>query len=97
MKSNNKDVLMTEGTIWKHIVQFSFPLMLGYLFQQLYTTVDSIVVGNVLGKEALAAVGTTAPIVNTMIGFFTGLSVGAGVIVSKYYGAQNDEKVKTGR
>lgn len=96
MKSNNKDVLMTEGTIWKHIVQFSFPLMLGYLFQQLYTTVDSIVVGNVLGKEALAAVGTTAPIVNTMIGFFTGLSVGAGVIVSKYYGAQNDEKVKQG-
>lgn len=64
------EVLMTDGCIWKHIVKFALPLALGYLFQQLYTTVDSIVVGNYVGKEALAAVGTTSPIINTIIGFF---------------------------
>ena len=71
------EVLMTDGCIWKHIVKFALPLALGYLFQQLYTTVDSIVVGNYVGKEALAAVGTTSPIINTIIGFFSGLATGA--------------------
>lgn len=88
-----KEVNMTEGNIREHIIRFALPLVLGYLFQQLYTTVDSVVVGQVVGKEALAAVGTTAPIINTLIGFFTGFSTGASVIIAKNFGAHNNEKV----
>ena len=94
MAAKNGEVLMTEGSIWKHIVKFALPLALGYLFQQLYTTVDSVVVGNIVGKAALAAVGTTTPIINTLIGFFTGLATGASVIIAKNFGAQNEEKVE---
>jgi len=68
--TRKKDTLMTEGAIWKNILLFALPLMLGNIFQQLYNTVDSIVVGNFVGKEALAAVGTTDSIINTFIGFF---------------------------
>ena len=84
---------MTQGSIWKQLLLFSLPLMAGNLFQQLYNTVDSIVVGNFVGKEALAAVGSVGPIINSLIGFFMGLSTGAGVIISQYYGAKADEKV----
>ena len=62
-----KGVLMTEGVIWKQLLVFSLPLLVGSLFQQLYNTVDSIVVGNFVGKEALAAVGTSNPIINLII------------------------------
>ena len=68
---------MTQGSIWKQLLLFSLPLMAGNLFQQLYNTVDSIVVGNFVGKEALAAVGSVGPIINSLIGFFMGLSTGA--------------------
>lgn len=85
--------LMTEGNIWERIIKFALPLMLGYLFQQFYTAVDSIVVGNFVSKQALAAVGTTTPIVNMLIGFFTGLSSGASVVIARSYGAQNREKL----
>lgn len=85
---------MTEGCIWKQIVKFALPLALGYLFQQLYTTVDSIVVGNYVGKEALAAVGSTSPIINTLIGFFSGLATGGSVVIARNYGAGNAEKVE---
>lgn len=88
------EVLMTDGCIWKHIVKFALPLAFGYLFQQLYTTVDSIVVGNYVGKEALAAVGTTSPIINTIIGFFSGLATGGSVVIAKSYGAGNAKKVE---
>ena len=89
-----KDTDMTHGVIWKQILAFAFPLMIGNLFQQLYNTVDSIVVGNFVGKEALAAVGSTGPIINTLIGFFMGLSSGTGVVISQYYGAKRYEKVE---
>ena len=85
-KSKARD--MTQGSIWKQLLLFSLPLMAGNLFQQLYNTVDSIVVGNFVGKEALAAVGSVGPIINSLIGFFMGLSTGAGVIISQYYGAK---------
>jgi len=85
---------MTEGVIWKEILFFAFPLMLGNLFQQFYNTVDCIVVGNFVGKEALAAVGATSSIINTMVGFFMGLSTGAGVVISQYFGAKDEEHVK---
>lgn len=67
-KSKARD--MTQGSIWKQLLLFSLPLMAGNLFQQLYNTVDSIVVGNFVGKEALAAVGSVGPIINSLIGFF---------------------------
>lgn len=82
------------GTIWKQILLFFFPILLGTFFQQLYNTVDAIIVGQFVGKEALAAVGGgTGTAINFLIGFFTGLSSGATVIISHYYGAQNREKV----
>mgnify|MGYP002559670905 CR=1 FL=1 len=90
-KSKARD--MTQGSIWKQLLLFSLPLMAGNLFQQLYNTVDSIVVGNFVGKEALAAVGSVGPIINSLIGFFMGLSTGAGVIISQYYGAKRAEMV----
>ncbi len=86
--------LMTEGNIWERIIKFALPLMLGYLFQQFYTAVDSIVVGNFVSKQALAAVGTTTPIINMLIGFFTGLSSGASVVIARNFGAQNEKKVQ---
>lgn len=84
------------GTIWKQILKFFFPIFFGTLFQMLYNTVDAVVVGRVLGKEALAAVGGgTAVIVNLLLGLFIGLSSGATVIISQYFGANEPEKVST--
>lgn len=83
-----------EGVIWKQLLVFFFPVLLGTLFQQLYNTVDAIIVGRFVGKEALAAVGgSSAHILNLLIGFFTGVSSGAAVIISQYYGAGDHEDV----
>lgn len=85
---------ITEGVIWKQLLIFFFPIFLGTLFQQLYNTVDVIVVGNLVGKEALAAVGgATSTLINLMIGFFVGLSSGATVIISQFFGARKDREV----
>ena len=84
---------MTQGTIWKHLLAFALPLMIGNLFQQLYNTVDSIVVGQFVSKQALAAVGSTTSIINMLVGFFSGVSVGAGVIISQRFGAKDPEGV----
>ena len=89
----SQQTLMTEGNIWKHLLLFAFPLLIGNVFQQFYNTVDSIVVGNFVGKEALAAVGSSDPVINTIIGFFSGMATGAGVVISQYYGARNDKNV----
>ena len=91
-KSKNRG-LMTEGVIWKEILLFSIPLLLGNLFQQLYNAVDSVVVGNYIGAQALAAVGSSAPVINLLVSFFMGLAVGAGVIISRYFGARKKEKL----
>ena len=88
-----RDVDMTQGSIPRHILAFAFPLLLGNLFQQLYNTVDTWVVGNFVSNEAFSAVGTVGPIINMLIGFFLGLSSGAGVVISQYYGAQKHEDV----
>lgn len=85
---------ITEGVIWKQLLIFFFPIVLGTFFQQLYNTVDAIIVGNFVGKEALASVGgTTGTLINLTVGFFVGLSSGAGVVLSQYYGAQDRENV----
>ena len=79
---------ITEGVIWKQLLSFFFPILLGTFFQQLYNTADAIVVGKFVGKEALAAVGgATATLANLLVGFFVGLASGATVIISQYYGA----------
>ena len=79
-----RETNMTEGGIIRHLLTFSVPLIIGNLFQQLYNTVDIIVVGNFVGKEALAAVGSVSSIINTLIGFFLGLATGGSVVISQY-------------
>jgi putative MATE family efflux protein len=85
-KSSVRD--MTDGPITTHLIAFSVPLLLGNIFQMLYNTVDSIVVGNFVGKEALAAISSTTMIVNIMIFFFNGFSVGGSVVIGQYLGAR---------
>ena len=82
---------MTEGNIWKHMLRFSMPMALGLLFQQLYNTVDTLVVGRFVGQQAQAAVGSTGPIINTIVGFCAGLATGASVVISQRYGAHDRE------
>jgi len=88
-----KDTDMTYGSIPRLLITFAIPLLIGNLFQQLYNTVDSIVVGNFVSKQALAAVGCSTPIINMLIGVFMGFSSGAGVVISQYYGAKDGEKL----
>ena len=86
---------ITEGVIWKQLLIFFFPILFGTFFQQLYNTADAIIVGNFVGKEALASVGGSAStIINLLVGFFVGLSSGATVIISQYYGADNRRRVR---
>lgn len=85
---------IVEGVIWKQLLIFFFPILLGTFFQQLYNTVDAVVVGQFVGKEALAAVGgTTGTLTNLLVGFFTGLSSGATVVISQFFGGQKSEEV----
>ncbi|MDO4294501.1 MAG: MATE family efflux transporter, partial [Eubacteriales bacterium] len=85
---------ITEGVIWKQLLLFFFPILFGTFFQQLYNTADAIIVGNFVGKEALASVGGPAStIINLLVGFFVGLSSGATVVISQHYGAGDGEKV----
>ena len=85
--------LMSEGNIWKQLLFFSIPLVLGNIFQQLYNAVDSIIVGNFVGSQALAAVTSSSPVINMLISFFMGLSIGAGVVMSRYFGANDRQGV----
>ena len=88
-----RDVDMTQGNITKHLITFALPLLAGNIFQQMYNMVDTWVVGRYVSNEAYAAVGTNGPIINLLIGFFMGLSSGAGVVISQYYGAKRYEDV----
>ena len=82
---------MTEGSILRQMILFALPLMLGNVFQMLYNTVDSVIVGNFVSKQALAAIGSTTVIVNMMVFFFNGFSIGAGVVIGQYFGARDME------
>ena len=86
--------LMTEGPIARQLIAFAFPLLLGNLFQQLYNAADSLIVGNFLGGEALAAVSSSSNLIMLLVGFFNGLSMGAGVVIARYYGARDIPKVQ---
>ncbi len=85
---------MTEGTIWKQITAFALPIFLGNLFQQLYNTADSLIVGNFLGSNALAAVSSSGNLIFLMVGFFNGIAMGAGVVIARYYGAKEFDRVR---
>ncbi len=94
MKQRSSATLMTTGPIWKRIIAFAVPLFFGNLFQQLYNTADSLIVGNFLGSSALAAVSSSGNLIFLLVGFFNGIAVGSGVVVAKYFGAGKFAMVK---
>ncbi len=93
LKKFIEPVDMTQGAPWQKIILFAVPMLVGNIAQQLYNTVDSVVVGNYVGDNALAAVGSAGPILNLLIVLFVGISVGAGIMVSQYFGAREREKL----
>ena len=93
MQKDKSATLLTEGSIWKRIVAFAVPIFLGNLFQQLYNTADSLIVGNFVGSDALAAVSSSGNLIFLVVGFFSGISMGAGVVIARYYGARSKEEV----
>lgn len=98
-KKRNRDstdgaVLMTQGSIGKRIIYFAIPLFWGNLFQQLYNTADSLIVGNFLGSDALAAVSSSGSLIFLMVGFFNGVFIGAGVVIARHYGARNTDMLQ---
>ena len=84
----NKQLSLTQGSIWKCMLLFALPVFLGNLFQQFYNTFDSWCVGNYIGEDALAAVGSSGSLIFMMVSFFNGLSMGAGVVIARYFGAK---------
>ena len=86
----------TEGVIWKQLMALFVPLWLGTFFQQLYNTIDSVIVGRFVGKEALAAVGCTGTVVTLTVGIFGGIASGAVVVIAQQYGARRHERVQQG-
>lgn len=93
MSQMSKGNAITEGVIWRQLLIFFFPILIGTFFQQLYNTVDTIIVGQCVGTQALAAVGTTGTLINLLVGFFVGLSSGATVIISQFFGGGDRENV----
>lgn len=94
MSTGTSTLDFTTGSLGKKIIRFSVPLFLGNLFQQLYNAVDSLIVGNILGAKALASVSSSWSLVFMMVGFFNGLAIGAGVVISKYFGARDHDRLQ---
>lgn len=90
---SNSSNSLTEGPIFRQLVAFALPLFLGNLFQQLYNTADSLIVGNFLGSDALAAVSSSGNLIFLMVGLVNGIAMGAGVVIARYYGAGDDKQV----
>ena len=86
--------LMTEGDLRRKIILFAIPVFLGQLFQQLYSTVDSLIVGNILGAQALASVTSTGALVYLLIGFFLGFATGSEIVIARHIGARNEEQTE---
>ena len=85
---------LTEGPIAQTLIAFALPLFLGNLFQQLYNTADSLIVGNFLGSEALAAVSSSGNLIFLMVGLVNGVSMGAGVVIARYFGAKDYDRIQ---
>ena len=92
--SKSKNIDLTEGSIAKQMIAFAIPLFLGNLFQQMYNMADSLIVGNSLGSEALAAVASTGALTFLLVGFFSGTAMGAGVVISKFFGARDYDNLR---
>ena len=90
----SRSVDMTEGPIARHLINFAAPMLIGLVFQQLYNTVDTIVVGNFVSSQALAAVGVSGPLISTLLGFFNGFSTGATVVIARCFGARDHKGVQ---
>lgn len=91
--NKQQTTLMTEGNIWKKLISFAIPLFFGNLFQQLYNTADSLIVGKFLGEDALAAISSSGSLIFLIVGLFSGISMGAGVVIALYYGAKDNKKL----
>ena len=91
MNGSTRD--MTHGSPWRLIIGFAIPVFLSQVFQQLYNTADALIVGRFLGDEALAAVSSSGPLIFLLISFFEGMTMGAGVTISRYFGAGDHDKV----
>ncbi len=89
-----QSALMTQGSVGRHLLRFALPIFWGNLFQQLYNVVDSLVVGNFLGSDALAAVGSSGSIIFLLVGFFNGIFTGASVVISRYFGARDEHNMR---
>lgn len=87
---HERSSLMTDGSVWRHLLRFALPIFWGNLFQQLYNVVDSLVVGNYLGSDALAAVGSSGSLIFLLVGLFSGIFTGASVVISRYFGARDE-------
>ena len=94
MEQKQTSTRLTEGPIWKSMASFAIPIFLGNLFQQLYNTADSLIVGNFLGSDALAAVSSSGNLIFLMVGLFNGIAIGAGVVIARYYGARQIDKLQ---
>ncbi len=94
-KTHGAQTSMIEGPIWKGLLSFALPIFLGNLFQQLYNTADTLIVGNFIGKEALAAVSSSGNLIFMLVGFLSGMAMGAGVLISKYFGAKDHQRLTT--
>ena len=92
--SKEASINLTEGPIGKQILLFTVPLLLGNVFQQFYNAADTVIVGKFVGKEALAAVGSSGALINLLVSLLMGIAVGAGVVVSRYYGAKQYEEMR---
>ena len=90
---NRSQPSMLEGSIWKGLIFFALPILLGNLFQQLYNTADTLIVGNFIGKEALAAVSSSGNLIQLMIGLLQGTAMGAGILIAKHFGAKDREQL----
>lgn len=92
--AKDKNTSLTEGVIWKKLLFFVFPMFLGNLFQQLYNTVDALIVGWFLDKSALAAVTSSGSLIFMLVGFFNGIAMGAGVVIAKHFGAKDHQSLR---
>lgn len=96
VQNKSETVVLTEGSIWKQLLRFSLPILFGNVFQQTYNMVDSAIVGQFVGDDALAAVGSSSNIIMLLLSAFYGIAMGAGVVISRYYGAKDWEGVSRG-
>ena len=92
--NRNEQNRLTEGSVPKKMLAFALPIFLSNLFQQMYNAVDSLIVGNFIGRAALAAVSSSSSMILLMVGFINGVSLGAGVLIARYYGAEDDDNME---